>query len=191
MNIIVDIAFSIKTPYNTILEFGSRKWDNFDLRNKFYPYVKFIGFDKIPGAGVDVICFDEIPSNYFDLVICSSVLGHDVSPEETIKKIKSSIKHDTGVAIITVPFYWWIHSCPSDYRRYTQEGLSLLLGECNHQCFGVGKKECPHTVIGIINGKVDPNYFNKKYPYEEGIVKGSIKQLLPPILFNLWKKCKV
>jgi len=184
IELIIDIINN--RSFENVLEIGSRRYDRFNIRDKIINY-NYTGYDIIAGTGVDITNRDEIKCGYYDLIICSSVLEHDVSPKNTMELIKFAMIKNTGIAIITVPFYWWIHNYPNDYRRYTPDGLSLLMKGTVHQCFGIGNKECPHTVVGLINFEVDEAALKRKYYYADGIIKGIVGDILPPALFRAWK----
>ena len=58
----------------------------------------------------------------FNTVILSDVLEHLPQPEHIWKEM-ARILAVGGKALISVPFYYWLHEVPHDYYRYTEYGL--------------------------------------------------------------------
>lgn len=59
-------------------------------------------------------------------VICDQVLEHVREPNKVIKEIERILKPG-GYGYISVPFMYPFHASPSDYQRFTHEGLKVLL----------------------------------------------------------------
>jgi ubiquinone/menaquinone biosynthesis C-methylase UbiE len=64
----------------------------------------------------------------FDCVLCINVLEHIKDYQKAISEIHRVLKPD-GQAIIAVPFFFPIHDIPSDYWRFTEYGLKIILSE--------------------------------------------------------------
>ena len=60
----------------------------------------------------------DLPSESFDLVLCTEVLEHSKYPESILTEIHRVLKPD-GKLMLTTPFIYPIHGAPSDYRRFT------------------------------------------------------------------------
>lgn len=61
-----------------------------------------------------------------DGFICDNVLEHVENPERAVSEMKRIMK--TGaMGYISTPFQYPFHSSPSDYTRWTEQGLRLLL----------------------------------------------------------------
>lgn len=106
------------------LEIGSRDINGHPERRGIYT-----GLDRIGGPNVDIIGdghalpFDR---EVFDYVICAETLEHDTAPWLTANEIYRVTKHG-GLVIVTVPGIGFPrHDYPSDYWRFTTDGLSLL-----------------------------------------------------------------
>lgn len=75
---------------------------------------------------VDVFCDlnqgIELPDAFVDTILCTDVLEHIYEPRrlwtEFVRILRSG-----GVALIGVPFLYWIHEAPHDYHRYTNYAL--------------------------------------------------------------------
>jgi SAM-dependent methyltransferase len=70
----------------------------------------------------------DIPrsSGSFDIVICIAVLEHVENPEEVTAEMFRVLKLG-GYLIATVPFLQPEHKCPTDFQRYTRDGLAALM----------------------------------------------------------------
>ncbi|WP_416672264.1 class I SAM-dependent methyltransferase [Egbenema bharatensis] len=66
------------------------------------------------------------PDNFFDCILCIAVLEHVINPEEIIPEFFRVCKPG-GHLIASVPFLQPEHKVPTDYQRYTQDGLSELM----------------------------------------------------------------
>lgn len=81
------------------------------------------------GDGIDIVgSVEAIPSedNVFDLVITQEVLEHVKSPRMAVEEIYRVLKPN-GTAYIQLPFIIGYHPCPSDYWRFTHEGMIELV----------------------------------------------------------------
>ena len=107
------------------LEVGSRNINGAPERRT--PH--YIGVDKIEGAGVDLVADGQrlpFADATFDYVICAETLEHDTAPWLTANEIYRVTKTG-GLVIVTVPGIGFPrHDYPSDYWRFTTDGLSLL-----------------------------------------------------------------
>ncbi|MGE0143872.1 MAG: methyltransferase domain-containing protein [Planctomycetota bacterium] len=61
----------------------------------------------------------------FDSVICNAVLEHVGAPEVAVAEILRVLKPG-GYLYAEVPFIFFFHGYPSDYRRFTREGVRRL-----------------------------------------------------------------
>lgn len=95
--------------------------------------IPYTGLDARPGPNVDVVCTSQnIPEGLglFNCVTCLEMLEHDPDPFGTIAAIHGSMSGG-GILIITVPGIGFPkHEFPSDYWRFTAEGIKVLI--CRH-----------------------------------------------------------
>lgn len=87
-----------------------------------------VTLDAVPVPGVDVVGdIHRMPlvSESFDCVICTGTLEHVEDPWQAVREIQRVLKPG-GIAHIDVPFIQGYHSDPSDYWRFTIDGLRLL-----------------------------------------------------------------
>jgi hypothetical protein len=106
-------------PY---LEVGSKDYGSTqDLRSLVGAGAGYVGVDLEPGPGVDVLAdlagpFEAVDAalggGRFGSIFCLSVL-------ERLLRVGGSV-------CLSVPFAWKFHGYPSDYWRFTHEGVKLL-----------------------------------------------------------------
>jgi SAM-dependent methyltransferase len=63
---------------------------------------------------------------YFDAVICNAVLEHVDNPHEVIAEFARVLRAD-GILYLCVPFMQPEHLDPTDFQRYTADGLETLV----------------------------------------------------------------
>lgn len=117
------------------LEVGSRDYGSTqDLRSLCSDGELYVGIDMQSGAGVDVTLDltsdfgdvdDRLDGKRFGTVFCLSVLEHCDQPFRMADNI-SQLLAPGGSACIVVPFAWKFHGYPSDYWRFTHEGVRKL-----------------------------------------------------------------
>jgi len=119
-----------KAPY---LEIGSRYGLTREMR-KLFLNSEYIGTDMEDGPGVDVVLnlakdftfVDKIlKQKRFNTVFCLSVLEHCSNPFTMAENI-TNLLNKNGVLYVSVPFSWGFHAFPSDYWRFTPEGVKIL-----------------------------------------------------------------
>jgi len=125
-------AGQLNAPY---LEVGSKDYGNTQaLRPLFAGRGKYVGVDMENGPGVDVVLdltadFEIIDAKLngerFATIICFSVLEHCENPFKMADNI-TSLLCEGGQLCVGVPFSWKIHAYPSDYWRFTPEGVKRL-----------------------------------------------------------------
>jgi SAM-dependent methyltransferase len=65
------------------------------------------------------------PPGTFDCVLCIAVLEHVVNPIEVVNELFRVVKPG-GYVIASVPFLQPEHKVPTDFQRYTRDGLTVL-----------------------------------------------------------------
>ena len=107
------------------LEIGSMNV-NGSVSHHFSDYT---GLDMRPGPNVDIVSNGHdipFPNEHFDLVLTLETLEHDNRFWVTLLEIWRILKPG-GMAIITVPnIGFQRHDYPSDYWRFTADGLKEL-----------------------------------------------------------------
>ena len=79
---------------------------------------------------VDIVCDltapkNPLPKNYFDLVICCSVMEHVPNPWVMAEKISELVTLG-GKLYIAGPWVWKYHGYPKDYYRFTHTAIEYL-----------------------------------------------------------------
>jgi SAM-dependent methyltransferase len=103
----------------------------------------------IPGglhnANIDIYSpLHQIPvaDGFFDCIICNAVLEHVENPNEVMQEFKRVCKPG-GYLYLVVPFMQPEHLDPTDFQRYTLDGLKRLVQEHG---FEVVRGEGVHSV---------------------------------------------
>lgn len=119
-----------------VLEIGSRhyaKETSSDFRSLCAAY-DYLGVDMSAGANVDLVVdftknFAEVDralgGRRFGTMLCLSVMEH-VSDIVSFANNLTAITAPGGVLFLSVPFSWRFHGYPSDYFRFTPEGVKQL-----------------------------------------------------------------
>lgn len=85
-----------------------------------------IGVDMQDGIGVDLVHDLALPlPRTFAHVDCHSVLEHCADPFAVARTLSDCLQPG-GSLLLSVPFCWRPHAYPSDYWRFTVEGVKRL-----------------------------------------------------------------
>jgi SAM-dependent methyltransferase len=122
-------TFDLPEP---ILEIGSFQVSGqeqiADLRGLF-PSKEYLGMDIRPGPGVDLVGDVEALPNAdqsVGTVIAMNTFEHVPRFWRGFEEIRRVLRPH-GALLVACPFYFHIHSYPSDYWRFTPEALEVLL----------------------------------------------------------------
>jgi len=66
--------------------------------------------------------------NTFDSIVCNAVLEHVYDPEKVVSEMIRVTKPG-GYVYAEIPFVFFFHGYPNDFKRYTREGLKRLFSE--------------------------------------------------------------
>lgn len=103
---------------------GSKVYPNSHDRRAMYPLA--VGVDMLKGEGVDFVHDLTHPLKCtFEHVDCCSVLEHCADPWAVARNLSDALVSG-GTLLLSVPFCWRVHAYPSDYWRFTAEGIRLL-----------------------------------------------------------------
>lgn len=121
-----------------VLEVGSRDYGSTqNLRPLFLGKGEYIGVDLAAGPGVDLVLdltsdfalIDQVlAGKRFGTILCLSVLEHCAQPFRMAENL-TRLLVPGGAICISAPFAWKYHDYPSDYWRFTHEGIKLLFPE--------------------------------------------------------------
>lgn len=97
------------------------------------------------GASPDFVApLHEIPTadGFFDTIICNAVLEHVANPDEVMDEF-ARVSAPGATLYVTIPFMQPEHRDPTDYQRYTIDGIVLL---CERHGFAVKDVHGVHSV---------------------------------------------
>ncbi len=118
-------------PY---LEIGSRNYGSTQDLRSLFPGDTYIGLDISDGDGVDIVLdltqpfevIDEkLGKQRFGTIFSFSVMEHCDNPFLMAENMVQLLKPG-GKIVLSVPFAWQFHGYPSDYWRFTSEGVKKL-----------------------------------------------------------------
>jgi SAM-dependent methyltransferase len=93
-----------------------------------------------------------IPVNdhFFDTIVCIGVLEHTENPEEIMKEFYRVLKPH-GHLILDIPFLQPEHLCPTDFQRYTKDGMIKLANRHGFSILSIkGRFNVYHTLYWIV-----------------------------------------
>lgn len=120
-----EAAYVRPAPGRTLIV-GSRIYGGREDRRQ--RYAEAIGVDMLDGPGVDMVAdLEEPPAKLgrFHHIECCSVLEHSRRPWRLAGNLEKLLRHG-GTIYVTAPFVWRIHAYPSDYWRFSIEGVRAL-----------------------------------------------------------------
>ena len=195
---IVSRTLPIEDP---IYEFGAYQVEGqegfADLRVLF-PGKTYIGCDMRSGPGVDRILDLHklgLADNSIATVLMLDTLEHVEFPYLAMQEAHRVIAPG-GFVLISSVMNFPIHSHPYDYWRFTPSAFKSLLSPFKNSLVEfAGEEDFPHTVIGLgFKGDLpDMQHFHselqiwKKY---NSTLRGkaAIRQLIPPVVMDLYDK---
>jgi SAM-dependent methyltransferase len=116
------------------LEQGSRGLNVGSGSTVLHP--RLVNIDILPAPGVHVLATSEqlpFPDGVFDLVMSQEVLEHVRDPFESMREMKRVLKQ-AGVLYCQVPFVIGYHPGPTDFWRFTREGVCQLVEQAGLEC---------------------------------------------------------
>jgi len=127
------ISLSKQAHSPSILEIGSRNVSGITRRDIFSHCVEYVGFDILPGDGVDIVGdvhkLSEIcPLEHFDFIFSISVFEHLLFPWKTVLEINKVMKSGGYILISTHPV-WPAHELPWDFWRFPGNGFHALFNK--------------------------------------------------------------
>jgi SAM-dependent methyltransferase len=87
-----------------------------------------------------------VEDGFFDVIICNAVLEHVANPDDVLREFHRVCK-PKGVLYLCVPFMQPEHLDPTDFQRYTLDGLKRLVQQHG---FEVIQSEGVHSVYATL-----------------------------------------
>lgn len=130
-------------PDATLVDYGC---GSMPYRAYFEPYVaRYIGADIAENTAADVRLIDgklDLPDGSADIVVSTQVLEHVTDPrlylEESCRVLKKG-----GLMLVSTHGIWRYHPDPTDYWRWTSDGLKKIIEESGFSVLEV------HGVMGL------------------------------------------
>lgn len=66
-----------------------------------------------------------LPDGHFDTILCIAVLEHVINPVDVVREL-TRVLRPGGILVASVPFLQPEHKVPTDFQRYTHDGLEVL-----------------------------------------------------------------
>ncbi len=116
------------------LEIGAKDYGSTVNLRAMFPGETYVGIDMAEGKGVDLLLdltlpFEEIDAalagRRFGTVFFLSVMEHCAQPFHMADNI-TRLLAPGGTLYVSVPYAWKFHGYPSDYWRFTHEGVKKL-----------------------------------------------------------------
>lgn len=85
--------------------------------------------EGLHNADIDIVApLHKIPvaDDFFDAIVCNAVLEHVANPEEVLAEF-GRVAKPGAILYLCVPFMQPEHLDPTDYQRYTLDGLKSLV----------------------------------------------------------------
>jgi SAM-dependent methyltransferase len=151
--VVADLVKALDPP-EPIVEFGSLQVEEGqpnDLRPLFAGR-EFVGTDLRPGPGVDRV--EDLRDLSFGdeeigTALCLDTLEHCEDPHAACGEMHRVLRPG-GVCVISSVMLFGIHAYPSDFWRFTPEGLAVLLrGFDDVDTAGMGDPLSPVFVFGV------------------------------------------
>jgi SAM-dependent methyltransferase len=167
-------ASELDGPY---LEVGSKDYGSTqDLERLLATPGEYLRVDLQQGPRVDVVLdltgpFAQIDARLggvrFGTIFCLSVLEHCHQPFAMAENLTRLLKPG-GKVCISVPFAWRFHGYPSDYWRFTQEGVKRLFPKLSFRaedCLSATPRENEFRPVDEDLGKIP---FGSKWHWRKG-----------------------
>lgn len=160
-------------PY---LEVGSKDYGNTqDIKSIFPKTEKYIGIDMAEGPRVDVVVdlarsMDEIDEKLgnirFGTIFCLSVLEHCEDPFKVADSLTTLLKPG-GKICLSVPFALGFHGYPSDYWRFTHEGIKKLFPKLRFDLDSAATATTRKNDFKVIDKELGRIPFSSKYYFRK------------------------
>jgi SAM-dependent methyltransferase len=136
---------------------GNAKYKSLILKKA----ASYLAFDIVPGKNVDVVgdvLSMPFENGSFDTAISTQVLEHVEKPWIMVKEI-NRILRPGGICFLSAPFLVSYHPDPTDFFRYTKEGVHSLF---KNEGFEIVECGTYGRLFSSIFEIINIGYFKKK-----------------------------
>jgi len=102
-----------------------------------------------PDIQADLEDLSAIEDGRFGSVLCTEVLEHVRRPERALSELLRVTKSG-GHLLLSVPWFYPFHPCPLDLRRFTAQGLALVVEDAGWTEIEVGGIPLPKRAHDLI-----------------------------------------
>lgn len=93
-----------------------------------YHRADYINLDGLDYRIAEDASLPEVRDDTYDIVLSTQVLEHVRRPEDYLREARRVLKPG-GKLVLTTHGVFYDHACPYDFRRWTADGLSLILDD--------------------------------------------------------------
>lgn len=150
-----------------------------------------LNVDIFPYAGVAIVA-DALNVPLADgsvaRIISDNVLEHVSDPQSAVKEMQRLLQRG-GYAYVAIPFLYPFHSSPSDYQRFTGEGLRVLFHE--FEVIEIGVRAGPFSALTVYLNHLIAMVFSFGSPFLYSLILNMVMFVTFPIklldiVFNYW-----
>ena len=151
-----------------------------NLRGLF-PGKRYIGIDMRPGPGVDAVenveCLGR-PDHSIGSVLALNLFEHVQRFWLGFEQLRRVLKPG-GLMLVSCPFYFHVHSYPSDYWRFTPESFRVLLEPYPSKIIGYhGPAKRPLNVWGLAVGPAHAPISEAQHQQFRDLIRQTARQPL-------------
>jgi SAM-dependent methyltransferase len=96
--------------------------------NSVYHRADYIDLEGLDFKIAENANLHDVPDDSYDIVLSTQVLEHVRRPEDYLQEARRILKPG-GKLILTTHGVFYDHACPYDFRRWTADGLSVILDD--------------------------------------------------------------
>lgn len=152
-----------------------------NLRSLF-PSKEYLGIDARSGPGVDQVAdVQDLPfaDRTFGTVIAMSTFEHVPRFWRGFEEARRVLRPD-GAFLVSCPFYFYIHSYPGDFWRFTPQALELLLDRFPSKLLGWhGPAKRPANVWSLALGEEAAPISGEQFDRYRDLLRTYARQPLP------------
>ncbi len=150
-----------------------------------------INVDIYPYAGVGIVAdvlAVPLEGGAVSRIISDNVLEHVKDPQAAVREMWRLL-HSGGLVYVAIPFLYPFHSSPSDYQRFTHEGISVLFE--GFDIMEIGVRAGPFSAFTVYINHLFATIFSFGSPFFYSLILNTVMFTTFPIklldlIFNYW-----